>query len=136
MRPLLVYTAARLAVLLVALAVLYAVGARGILLVVLAVVVSGLVSYLAFARQRDAVAARLQSRVQDSRARMDARTRAEDEADERARAAAGDEAVSTGDDRAGDEPASRERSGEVPADEDAPAREDDGADGTDGTARA
>jgi hypothetical protein len=86
-RPLLVYTAARLAVLLVALGVLYALGARGLLLVVLAVVVSGLVSYLAFARQRDAVAARLHARVQDGRARIDARTRAEDEADERARAA-------------------------------------------------
>ncbi|GAB3490780.1 DUF4229 domain-containing protein [Nocardiopsis coralliicola] len=55
MRSVLAYTAARLLLFGVSFAVLYLLGARGLLAAFLAVLVSGLVSYVLLSRQRDAV---------------------------------------------------------------------------------
>lgn len=90
--PVLVYTTSRLLMLCTAALVLYAVGARGWLLLLLAFVVSALLSYLLLYRQRAAVATALERRTTRARESMDERTRAEDEADEAWRAAHGDAA--------------------------------------------
>ena len=86
----LVYTASRLLMLCTTALVLYAVGARGWLLLLLAFVVSALLSYLLLYRQRSEVAQVVERRTARVRDRMDERTRAEDEADEAWRAAHGD----------------------------------------------
>jgi Protein of unknown function (DUF4229) len=82
MSPALNYTLARAAILGATLAVLWLVGARGILLVLLAVLISGLISYFALSGMRDAVSARVAERVQRISQRIDERTRAEDSDDE------------------------------------------------------
>jgi Mn2+/Fe2+ NRAMP family transporter len=70
MRSALAYTAARLLLLLVALTLLYLVGARGLLLVALALVASGIISFVVLSRQRDAMSASLSSRLRGARARV------------------------------------------------------------------
>ncbi|GAA3752437.1 DUF4229 domain-containing protein [Salinactinospora qingdaonensis] len=55
MRSVLAYTASRLLLFAVALGLLYLLGARGFLLLALAFLTSGLVSYILLARQRDAM---------------------------------------------------------------------------------
>lgn len=77
--PVLRYTVLRLVLLVAAAAVLYAVGARGVLLVVLAVLVSGLASLPLLSRQRDAVSARLVQRSQRARRRLDEGAATEDD---------------------------------------------------------
>ena len=62
MRPLLVYTLSRLGLFAVALGVLYLIGARSWLLLLLAAVLSGVASYVLLSKQRDALGQRL-SRV-------------------------------------------------------------------------
>jgi hypothetical protein len=57
--PVLTYTVLRLLLFLVALAVLFLLGARGLLLVALAVLLSGLVSLRLLSRQRDAMSVAL-----------------------------------------------------------------------------
>ena len=57
--PILVYTLARFGLLIVAGAVCYLAGARGILLIVLAFLISGLLSYVVLYRQRDNAGARM-----------------------------------------------------------------------------
>lgn len=99
MRTVLTYTAARLVLLVAAGAGMYLAGARGLLLVALAFVVSGLLSYVLLSKQRDALSGRLASRtggrgrppvvlqpwygarrwLADVRYRVDAGTRIEDE---------------------------------------------------------
>jgi uncharacterized membrane protein YbaN (DUF454 family) len=76
-----VYTLARLGVLLAAFGVLYAAGARGVLLIVLAFLVSMLVSYWLLARLRDRFTAHVHTRATRISERMDAAARAEDEPD-------------------------------------------------------
>lgn len=61
------YSLLRLAVLVGSLAVLYLVGARGWLWLLLSVIVAGGVSYLVFPRQRDAAAGTLQERARARR---------------------------------------------------------------------
>ena len=61
--PFLRYTALRLALLVAVVAVLALAGARGVLLVVLAAVVSMALSYVLLRRQRDAVAIALDERI-------------------------------------------------------------------------
>jgi hypothetical protein len=61
-RPLLVYTLSRLGLFAVALGVLYLIGARSWLLLLLAAVLSGVASYVLLSKQRDALGQRL-SRV-------------------------------------------------------------------------
>lgn len=61
------YSLLRLLVLLASLALLYLVGARGWLWLILSVVVAAGVSYLVLPRQRDAAAGTLQARAQERR---------------------------------------------------------------------
>lgn len=78
MRAALAYTAARVLLLVAALGGFYLTGARGLLLLVLAAAVSGLISYVLLSRQRDAMSGALFSRVREFRARLDDGTRSED----------------------------------------------------------
>ncbi len=82
-----IYTASRFGVLLGCLVVLYAFGARQLLLVVLALVISGLLSYILLRGQREALAASVQERRLRLKERMDQATTSEDAADDAARAA-------------------------------------------------
>jgi hypothetical protein len=61
------------------LGVLYLVGARGLPLLGLAVLISGLASFLVLSRQRDAMAGAISSRISNFRQRLDEGTRAEDD---------------------------------------------------------
>lgn len=65
MRPLLVYTLSRLGLFAVALAVLYLVGLRDFWLLVAAIIVSGLASYVLLSGQRDELSKAI-SRRRDS----------------------------------------------------------------------
>jgi len=85
MRTGLAYTSARILLLVASLVLLYLAGARGIILLALAFVVSALASYVLLSRQRDAMSAALSRRlVKTSRkaaefkARLDEGTAAED----------------------------------------------------------
>jgi hypothetical protein len=85
MRALLAYTSARILIFVAVLVLLYLAGARGLLLVALAVLVSGIISLVVLARQRDAMSgvlsARLGSlrgRVRDFGGRIDEGTQSED----------------------------------------------------------
>ena len=79
MRATLAYTAARLLLLAAAAGLLYLVGARGLLLVALALVVSGAASYILLSRMRDAISSAISRRVDSVRSRIDEGARAEDE---------------------------------------------------------
>jgi hypothetical protein len=86
MRATLAYSSARILMLVAALILLYLIGIRGLLLLVLACLVSGLLSFVLLSRQRDrmsgALIARLkngQRRATGFRARLDEGARAEDE---------------------------------------------------------
>jgi Protein of unknown function (DUF4229) len=61
-KPLLAYTGLRLLVFAVALVLLWLVGARGLLLVALAVLISGVASYVLLSRQRDALSSTMVTR--------------------------------------------------------------------------
>jgi hypothetical protein len=69
MRATLAYTSARILLLVVALILLYLVGARGLLLLALAFVVSGILSYVLLSRQRDRISSALTARVRSGRQR-------------------------------------------------------------------
>ncbi|MGH3321798.1 MAG: DUF4229 domain-containing protein [Streptosporangiaceae bacterium] len=77
------YTAARAALFVAAGAVLYALGARGILLLLLALVVSALVSYPLLSRRRDDMSRAISRRVGRFKERVDAGAAAEDAAADR-----------------------------------------------------
>jgi hypothetical protein len=86
MRTGLAYTSARILLFVVATLLLYLAGARGILLLALAVVVSALASYVLLSKQRDVMAGALQrrmSRVTDKatefRSRLEEGASSEDE---------------------------------------------------------
>ena len=79
MRATLAYSAARVLLFAVMLGLLYLVGARGLLLVGLALVVSGIVSFVVLSPQRDAMSGALTSRISQFRQRLDEGTRSEDE---------------------------------------------------------
>lgn len=86
MRTALSYTSARIVLFLVALVLLYLAGARGLLLAALALLVSGIASFVLLSRQRDIMSGALTSRLGGARkragsfrARLDEGTRAEDE---------------------------------------------------------
>jgi cell division protein FtsW (lipid II flippase) len=78
MRATLAYTAARIVLFAVAAVLIYLAGARGLLLIGLALLVSGAASYVLLSRQRDAMARALASRLRTFRDRLDQGTRAED----------------------------------------------------------
>ena len=105
MRSGLAYSSARILLLVVALIVLYLAGARGIVLLALALLVSGLASYVLLSRQRDAMSNALTRRLgktgekgereprkrwgAEFRARLEEGTRAEDEDEDEERVASG-----------------------------------------------
>ena len=85
MRATLAYTSARIVLLVVSAFLLYLAGARGILLLALAFVVSGIASFVLLSRQRDVMSGALRSRLNSRRprnggfrARLEEGARAED----------------------------------------------------------
>jgi Mn2+/Fe2+ NRAMP family transporter len=70
MRPALAYSLARFGLFLAALLLLYLIGARGLLLVALALLVSGIISFVVLSRQRDAMSSSLSTRLRGMRARV------------------------------------------------------------------
>ena len=86
MRPTLAYTSARIVLLVVSAVLLYLAGARGLLLLALAFVVSGIASFVLLSRQRDRMSGALLARLKNRRtrgagfrARLEEGARAEDE---------------------------------------------------------
>jgi Protein of unknown function (DUF4229) len=79
MRPTLAYTSARILLFVGALIVLYLVGARGALLLALAILVSGVISFMVLSRQRDKMSGALVTRFRDMRARLNEGAKAEDD---------------------------------------------------------
>lgn len=86
MRTALSYTSARIVLFLVAVVLLYLAGARGLLLAALALLVSGIASFVLLSRQRDimsgALTARLgrvRGRAAELNSRLDEGARAEDD---------------------------------------------------------
>lgn len=77
--PILVYTLARLGLLGVSSGVLWLLGTRGPLLLLLALVVSALLAYLLLRRQRDAVSGALEVRTARTRERLGAAAASEDD---------------------------------------------------------
>lgn len=96
MRTGLAYTSARILLLVVSLVVLYLCGARGILLLALAFIVSAILSYILLNKQRERIAAALNNRIgkatskvsgkaAEFKDRLDEGTASEDEANDAAR---------------------------------------------------
>lgn len=83
--PVLRYSVARLVLFLAALGLLYLTGLRGLPVVVLALVVSGIASFWLLSAQRDAMSATLHQRVSRVRKDLDDGTAAEDAWDDDAR---------------------------------------------------
>jgi len=79
MRATIAYTAARILLFVAAAGLIYLAGARGLLLLGLALLVSGAASYILLTRQRDAMAGALSRRLGSFRTRLDAGSRAEDQ---------------------------------------------------------
>ncbi len=79
MRATAFYTVSRILLFVVALLLLYLAGARGLLLVGLALRASGIVSYVVLSRQREAMAGSLAARLRSLRTRIDEGARAEDD---------------------------------------------------------
>lgn len=63
MRPVFLYTLARLALFAATCGVLYLLGARGLLLLAIGILVSGVISYVLLARQRDALSSSVTARA-------------------------------------------------------------------------
>jgi hypothetical protein len=79
MRATLAYTSARILLLVVSLILLYLAGARGLLLLALAFVVSGIASFVLLSRQRDVMSGALIARLKNGRERVTSvRTRLEE----------------------------------------------------------
>jgi uncharacterized protein (DUF58 family) len=86
MRATFAYTSARILLLVVSVILLYLAGARGLLLLALAFVVSGIASFVLLSRQRDVMSGVLLARLKNRRpraagfrARLEEGARAEDE---------------------------------------------------------
>jgi hypothetical protein len=78
--PVLRYTLARLAILAAVAAVLYILGARGLLLLVFAFLVSGLIAMVALKNTREGAAYGITSAIRSANAKIDAGSAAEDAA--------------------------------------------------------
>jgi Mn2+/Fe2+ NRAMP family transporter len=78
MRAALAYSTARAALFIAALGGFYLAGARGLLLLALAALVSGLISFVLLSRQRDAMSGALTSKAREFRERIEAGARTED----------------------------------------------------------
>lgn len=79
MRATFAYTTARILLFVGATGLFYLAGARGLLLLALALVVSGAASYIVLSRQRDAMSGALVNRFRTLRSRIDEGAKAEDE---------------------------------------------------------
>jgi Mn2+/Fe2+ NRAMP family transporter len=79
MRATFAYTAARFLIFAAMLGLLYLLGARGLLLIGLALVISGIISFVVLSRQRDAMSGAITSRIGGLRRRLDEGARAEDD---------------------------------------------------------
>jgi hypothetical protein len=79
MRATFAYTTARILLFVVVLGLLYLAHVRGVLLLGLAVLISGLVSFVVLSRQRDAMSGSITSRIGSFRHRLDEGTKAEDD---------------------------------------------------------
>jgi Mn2+/Fe2+ NRAMP family transporter len=79
MRATLAYTTARILLFVAATGVFYLAGARGLLLLGLALLVSGVASYIVLSRQRDAMSGALVNRFRTLRTRIDHGAKAEDD---------------------------------------------------------
>jgi cell division protein FtsW (lipid II flippase) len=79
MRATFAYSVARILLFVVALGLLYLAGARGLLLAGLALVVSGIVSFIVLSRLRDRMSGAITSRIGRFRDRLDEGSRAEDD---------------------------------------------------------
>jgi hypothetical protein len=69
MRTTLAYSSARILLLVVSLILLYLIGARGLLLIALACLVSGIASFVLLSKQRDVMSSALMARVRNGRGR-------------------------------------------------------------------
>src|SRR5258708_14044144 len=78
MRSTIAYTTARILLFVVVTGLLYLAGAQGLLLLGLALLISGIISYVLLSRQRDAMSSAITSRLQGFRGRLDSATRAEE----------------------------------------------------------
>ena len=81
MRATFVYSLARFLLFAAALGLMYLAGARGLLLVGLALVISGIVSFVVLSRLRDTMSGAITSRISSFRERLDEGSRAEDDDD-------------------------------------------------------
>lgn len=81
MRATLFYSLGRVLLFVAALGLMYVVGARGLLQVGLALLVSGIVSFVVLSRLRDAMSGAITSRISSFRERLDEGSRAEDDDD-------------------------------------------------------
>lgn len=79
MRATFAYTTARILLFVAVLGVLYLTHVRGVLLLGLAVLVSGLISFVLLSRQRDAMSGSITARIGNFRRQLDEGTRAEDD---------------------------------------------------------
>jgi Protein of unknown function (DUF4229) len=79
MRATFTYSLARILLFVTTLGILYLVGARGLLLIAAALVISGIISFVVLSRQRDAMSGAISSRIGGFRQRLDEGTRAEDD---------------------------------------------------------
>jgi hypothetical protein len=79
MRATFAYTSARILIFVLSLILLYLAGARGLLLIGLALVISGIVSFVLLSRQRDAMSSALATRIGSFRSRLDEGAKAEDD---------------------------------------------------------
>jgi hypothetical protein len=79
MRATFSYTMLRLALFAAVLGLLYLAGLGGVLLIALAALISGVLSYLVLSRQREAMSGAVVSRLHNFRSRLDEGARAEDD---------------------------------------------------------
>jgi len=79
MRATLAYTAVRFLLFIVAAGLIYLAGARGLLLIALALLASGVASYVLLSRMRDKMAGSISRRIDSVRSRLDEGTRVEDD---------------------------------------------------------
>jgi hypothetical protein len=79
MRATFAYSLARLLLFAVAFELMYLVGARGLLLFGVALVISGIISFVVLSRLRDAMSGAITSRISSFRERLDEGSRAEDD---------------------------------------------------------
>jgi Mn2+/Fe2+ NRAMP family transporter len=79
MRAMALYTSMRLLLFVVCFGLIYLAGARAFLLLALALVSSGIVSYVVLSRQRDAMSGALVSTLRGFRERLNAGTSSEDQ---------------------------------------------------------